>query len=102
MGEWDRGRWAKGNEGGPQWTHPPCLSAVEVTQVGVGVPAWATRTLIDVHALEVDVHLHLAPRAANWQLGAQRGCGGNHYIIGQCCLSAGAGLHTSKADLRCR
>lgn len=95
------GRWSKGNEDGPQWTHPPCLSAVEVTQVGVGVPAWTACALIDVHALEVDVHLHLAPRAANWQLGAQRGSGDNHYFIGQCSLSAGAGLHTSKADLRC-
>lgn len=64
----------KGNEGRAPWTHPPCLSAVEITQVGVRVPAWAACTLIDVHVLEVDVHLHLPPREANWQLGAQWGC----------------------------
>lgn len=53
--------------------HPPhpYLGAVEITQVCVRVPAWATCTLIDVHTLEIYVHLHLPPTAVNWQLGAQ-------------------------------
>lgn len=58
----------------PSPHHPPYpyLGAVEITQVCVGVPAWPTGTLIDVHALKVYVHLHLPPRAVNWQLGVQQ------------------------------
>lgn len=51
--------------------HHPYLGAVEITQVRVRVPAWATGTLIDVHALKIYVHLHLPPRAVNLQLRAQ-------------------------------
>lgn len=51
--------------------HPyPYLGAVEITQVRVRVPSWAAGTLIDVHLLKIYVHLHLPPRAANWQLEA--------------------------------
>ena len=63
------GGW--GGEAGPQHLHPlyPYLSAVEITEVCVGVPAWAAGTLVDVHTLKIYVHLHLPPRAVNWQLG---------------------------------
>lgn len=65
------GMIGKGKGGRKPVLHPlyPYLGAVEITQVCVRVPAWATGTLIDVHALKVYVHLHLPPRAVNWQLG---------------------------------
>lgn len=44
--------------------HPHAyLGGIEITQVCIGVPAWATGTLIDVHTLKIYVHLHLPPRA---------------------------------------
>lgn len=49
----------------------PYLGAVEITQVRVGVPARAACTLVDVHPLEIYVHLHLPPRAVNSQLETQ-------------------------------
>lgn len=63
----------KGREAGHQNPHPlyPYLGAVEITQVCVRVPAWAAGTLIDVHTLKIYVHLHLPPKAVNWQLGVQ-------------------------------
>lgn len=75
----DPGSWVvavvgKG-EGGRTLVPPPptylYLCAVEITQVRVRVPSWAAGTLIDVHHLKIYVHLHLPPRAVNWQLGAQ-------------------------------
>jgi hypothetical protein len=61
----------KRREAGPTGTHLPYpyLGAVEITQVCIRVPAWAACTLIDVHTLEIYVHLHLPPMAVNWYLG---------------------------------
>lgn len=75
---WELGDSSDGKEKGRQDPsapphHPsyPHLGAVEITHVCVRVPAWPAGTLIDVHTLKIHVHLHLPPRAVNWQLGVQ-------------------------------